>query len=226
MNNSTLIFSSIIDKQSQMAEELAADFSNPEDYLQSSKKDGVLARALGRKIISSQTNTQSEDWTFSREVSGKPLALFCGASSGVYISISHSANYIAVAITKAGAIGIDIEHHKDFQNIQPVSELAFGHLEQREVIQKGADRFYEIWTAREAFAKATGRGLEQAANRQDQFPLPLSRGKLCPNTFSEAQSENWYFGIDYPRTSLPCTIAVQVQDCKQRSLEWQQENFI
>jgi phosphopantetheinyl transferase len=73
---------------------------------------------------------------------------------------------VAVAMARAGALGVDIERHRA-RDFAALAAQAFGPAERAEVGIHGADAFYRIWTLREAMAKATGEGLALAANGRD-----------------------------------------------------------
>lgn len=82
--------------------------------------------------------------------------------------MSHSGSWVAYAATFAGEIGIDIEQVRHSRNHLGIAEHAFG-LNETEVVRRfGSARFYAIWTLREAIAKATGKGLQMAADGRDR----------------------------------------------------------
>jgi 4'-phosphopantetheinyl transferase len=89
------------------------------------------------------------------------------------LSISHSGDLVAVAITDGLPVGVDVEQERDVE----VADLARMTLSPGE--QDGfaavppADRdaaFFTIWSRKEALLKATGRGLS----------IPMTRVTLTP----------------------------------------------
>ena len=77
--------------------------------------------------------------------------------SGLEVSISHSGHLVAVAVTAAGPVGVDIERvgvaHPDLAStVCAGSELRHVHT---------AEDFYAYWTRKEAVLKATGDGLRR-----------------------------------------------------------------
>lgn len=127
---------------------------------------GRLARALLR-YAATETGSFSEatNWIFSRSSSGQPQVENPG-SRKIWISFSHSGDWVACGLTTAGPIGIDIEAHKADRNLTEIAKLGFGPYE-RQRCQDNIQEFYRIWTCREAIAKATGAGLVQATDHQD-----------------------------------------------------------
>lgn len=112
--------------------------------------------------------------------------------SGWAFNISHSHQCAVVVMAPHPPVGIDIEWEK---------ELALKHFRQQfsdsewRQIQEAENRmsvFYRIWTAKEAIAKADGRGLgfafdqvlvEDQIGYMDGKNYQLNRLQLCDNYF-------------------------------------------
>lgn len=78
-------------------------------------------------------------------------------------NLSHTANRMAVAIAYKCDLGIDIEFCKPRTNLAALVEKCFAE-EEKEYWQKLPSTkktltFYRFWTRKEAFVKATGRGI-------------------------------------------------------------------
>lgn len=102
---------------------------------------------------------------FTREENGKP----CLAGREVHFNISHSKSFIACAVDSR-PIGIDVEavhlvHNRLLRRVCTQEELCFvtgskeppsasEHLSEEESL-----RFLQVWTAKEAYIKYTGKGL-------------------------------------------------------------------
>ncbi|MEG2014364.1 MAG: 4'-phosphopantetheinyl transferase superfamily protein [Clostridia bacterium] len=93
---------------------------------------------------------------------GKPKVL----GTNKVISISHSAEIIALAISDE-QIGIDIERIRDI-NYSRLLERICNEIETENInalpTEERIERFYEIWTAKEAYSKYTGNGLLKIKN--------------------------------------------------------------
>lgn len=93
--------------------------------------------------------------------------------SGIEVSVSHAGERVAVAVTRLGEVGVDVEFtpltaHFDrelAENTLTSWELA--HLDGSS--HPGAD-FYRLWVRKEALLKATGHGLR----------MPMSRIEVSP----------------------------------------------
>lgn len=82
---------------------------------------------------------------------GKPVLRGTGAP---HVSISHSAELVALAVTDAAPIGVDVEvvAERDYAGLASVFLAATETMD-------GPDAFYTLWTRKEAVVKATGDGL-------------------------------------------------------------------
>lgn len=124
----------------------------------------VVARATLRRLLTTHDPTVTpREWRFDVGRHGKP-SLF-GGTSDLNFNYSHAAGLIAIAISRGGPVGIDVESIarpvdvRHFDRILSDAERAeLGGLS--DAAQRR--RFYAIWTAKEAYAKAIGTGLREA----------------------------------------------------------------
>ncbi len=107
---------------------------------------------------------ESNGVPFSREIlrapSGKP---FFNSPNAPHFGISHSHGIAAAALSdcKYGEIGFDIEVIDRDYDFLRVADRYFTDSEKSELEASGntPESFFAIWTAKEALAKADGRGL-------------------------------------------------------------------
>jgi 4'-phosphopantetheinyl transferase len=76
--------------------------------------------------------------------------------SGLHASVSHSGDIVAVALTAAGPVGVDVEAVRTI-DFAAVTDSVCTPAERR--FLTGLDDFYAYWTRKEAVLKATGEGL-------------------------------------------------------------------
>ncbi|HUX79853.1 MAG TPA: 4'-phosphopantetheinyl transferase superfamily protein [Alphaproteobacteria bacterium] len=91
------------------------------------------------------------------------------------ISISHSRSWIACLLSdnKAPAC-LDIEDITANRAYKKLSAYAFSKEENQFVLQTGQLGFYKLWTAKEAIAKCSGKGLSHALKIDLSFQLANS----------------------------------------------------
>lgn len=140
----------------------------------------LVGRILAKKIVSNETLLPQNSVLIGKNKLGKPIIKKpCG--SNLDISISHSDNYLVIGLCDNGKIGVDIEFLKD-RNFEIINNCLSVDEEKYINLGEGAteklEKFYEIWTRKEACLKALGTGLQK--------PLPVT--EFYPN-HSKARTE-------------------------------------
>jgi len=114
----------------------------------------ISTRLAIRKIISQYTGTMPKSVIFNQTANKKP------SSKGVEFNISHSGNYIMIAMSE-NPVGIDIEHVEHPVDVAQLIPYCFDTAEEG-FITSSIDKkesFFALWTRKEALLKATGEGL-------------------------------------------------------------------
>lgn len=128
------------------------------------KKRSVAGEMLAKKSIAETLNIAPEEIIIKATSQGKPYI----ENRPIYFNISHCEDYVVCAVNEK-EIGIDIEKIRDV-NLS-IAERFFTHSES-EYLNSGdtADknkRFFEIWTAKEAYLKWLGSGITDELSKLD-----------------------------------------------------------
>lgn len=99
-------------------------------------------------LLSRATASPKTSLVVKRGTRGRPLL---ASHPDVHFSVAHSGDWYAIAITRAGPVGVDIER------IRHVPEAA--QIARRWLHDADPAHFFEHWTRREAHLKAIGLGL-------------------------------------------------------------------
>jgi 4'-phosphopantetheinyl transferase len=131
----------------------------------------VVGRALAKAAIARYVHTTPSGVRLARGCSacrghhGKPQ-IVAPRDAGIELSISHSGDAIAVAVTLVTPIGIDVERLAGRPDIAKTASLALSSAELSSLSLMSADQrtraFLIFWTRKEAITKATGLGLRLA----------------------------------------------------------------
>lgn len=134
------------------------------EHIDRLRRDADKRRSLAAQLLIEQLlfdHYGLTDIPLHREAGGRPYLTGCP----LYVSISHSDELVACAISSE-SVGIDIERIRPtrrnlFQKVCVDEELAY--------VQPGPEalctdpeslrRFFEIWTAKEAYFKKRGTGI-------------------------------------------------------------------
>lgn len=117
----------------------------------------VIGDILIRTLAQEKLRLKNKDIVFSKNEYGKP---YLQGREEFNFNISHSGDWVICAID-SDAVGIDIEEIRQID--LEIAEKVFTNneikeLSKREGIEK-LEYFYDIWTAKESYVKALGKGL-------------------------------------------------------------------
>ncbi len=123
--------------------------------LDQDKQLSVCGEMLAKQMISEQLDIPVQDIHFVKDENGKPYA----ENINIQFNISHSKDYVICAVSET-PVGVDIEYIRDIkdsliQYICTENELRYVHQDKQETMI----RFFEIWTAKEAYLKCRGTGI-------------------------------------------------------------------
>jgi 4'-phosphopantetheinyl transferase len=130
----------------------------------SDRRRYVVARAALRTLLGPLLSLDAASVRFHYGAEGKP-SLDAAHESNVQFNVAHSHELALVALARGSALGVDLEHWRELEDAQRIAQRFFSTqevaaLRAAPVAQKQA-LFFRIWTRKEAFIKATGRGLSQ-----------------------------------------------------------------
>lgn len=128
-------------------------------------RDALLycaAHSLKRQVLSLHVPAIApEEWEFSREGHGKPVVAGTVPCNTIHFSLSHSWPVAAVAISRARPCGVDVETAAGAPESLDGMDAAL-HPAERACLRNATDKrscFLDLWTRKEAAAKAVGLGL-------------------------------------------------------------------
>jgi 4'-phosphopantetheinyl transferase len=135
----------------------------------------VVARGLLRSIIARYLRVDPRELMFAYGTRGKPyLESPSTGDQQLRFNISHSQGLALYGFAVGAEIGIDLEYVTPLAEMAAIADHFFSPREKRvlsEVPEREAtERFYEIWTKKEAYIKAIGKGL---SHRLDQFTVAM-----------------------------------------------------
>lgn len=128
----------------------------------------LAGRALLRAVVGEEYGCDPRTLSIVQDVNGKPhLEGSVGDAPVPEVNVAHAADVVVVAISEEHAVGIDVEPLDRELDADLLADRVFTPTErERWRAQPAAARrafFVHVWTCKEAFLKATGRGLRQGA---------------------------------------------------------------
>ncbi|MFD9941927.1 4'-phosphopantetheinyl transferase family protein [Nonomuraea sp. NPDC059023] len=101
----------------------------------------------------------------------------CDRSQGLDFNLSHSGEWALIAVAPEGRrVGVDVERISSDADILELAARMYQPEEVERVRAAGAPEFFRLWTAKEAYIKATGVGL---AGLRDTRVTPAHEGSAA-----------------------------------------------
>lgn len=123
----------------------------------------LIGEFLARQLLSEATGARLPDEPFTTGDKGKPGP---DGYQGIHFNISHSGEWVAVALSPL-AVGVDVEK---MRKVPEGVARRFFSVSENLMIQNAADEtekadiFFTLWTLKESFLKAIGKGLTKNLN--------------------------------------------------------------
>ena len=137
-----------------------AEIRKADRYLkQSDRHLSLVSRALVRYLIAGAILQDPKSIPFSANEHGKP---FLVESPDIHFNLSHSHGAAVCALCRGAAVGVDVEDMGRRSDLS-IANRFFSSAEAELVSKASGDEkrklFFDIWTLKEAYIKAVGKGL-------------------------------------------------------------------
>jgi len=157
-------------------------FARPGDAQRS-----LLGEVTARHLLHKATGKPLPEIPFTTGEKGKPVP---DGFEGIHINISHSGRWVAVALSPM-QVGVDVEKMRKVP--EGVANRFFSEdekkwLESAESEQQKAEIFFTLWTLKESFLKAIGKGLTKNLN---SFTV-INSGEGCFLLKNDIEAEGYH----------------------------------
>ncbi|MEW6145955.1 MAG: 4'-phosphopantetheinyl transferase superfamily protein [Thermodesulfobacteriota bacterium] len=155
----------------------------------------VTARGYLRIILGCYLNTRPADIEFEYNEHGKPAIAAESDRKKISFNLSHSRNLALCAVAAKCDVGIDVEYIRPVLKPEKILERFFtpGEMEyfqsRPEIMRIRA--FMSLWTIKEAYSKAVGRGFSSALKELDLSPVLSSTSPSAASISLEESDESW-----------------------------------
>ena len=166
-------------------------------HFQNDRSRFVVARGSLRALLGKYLQRSPAALAFSYGQHGKPALAGPEASPGLSFNVSHSSSLAVYAIARNRNLGIDVEHVRPESAGENIAERYFSAREFSELRKLPPEAkvrgFFNCWTRKEAYLKATGLGLRIPL---DSFAVSLAPGQ--PAQFLEGVESCWHLSAYEP----------------------------
>jgi 4'-phosphopantetheinyl transferase len=176
------------------------------------RRDYIIAHSLLREALSQYQPAYAPDvWRFETNCFGKPSISRNHLLGGpMEFSLSHTRGFVACAVAPV-RIGIDVEWLDREVEMKDIVEHHFSASEaaslNRLPAEERRDRFFQLWTLKEAFFKALGCGISGHLDTA-VFDLenPVTINFQAPHGI---RVPDWQFALFLPHPRIRMAIALE-----------------
>ena len=219
-SNAVHVWRTSLEQPALQVQQLAQTLSEDEQlrakrfYFERDRKHFIVGRGMLRTILGHYANIEPNQLQFSYGSRGKPALVSTDIDSMLQFNLSHSNGLALYAVTRDRQIGIDLEHIRPISDIEQLTKRFFSPREYSVIcsLPKSEQQvtFFEVWTCKEAYLKATGEGLAQL----QQVEVSLTHGETCHlNIHTDSQAATrWSLQTLAPATDYVAALAVEGHD--------------
>lgn len=154
----------------------------------------VAAHALARALLSSWQPRPANDWRFVIDGRGKPEVVVPAGAPRLRLNLSHTNGLVAAALCLDHDVGVDVEFLGRKADCLALGRRFFAPSEcailRAVPPHRLMETFLSLWTLKEAYVKAIGKGLAQAL---DRFAFTLHPPAITFVQADDDDAAHWLF---------------------------------
>ncbi len=182
----------------------------------------IVARGVLRDILSHYLKREPEDLFFRYNEYGKPM--LAKNSGRLSFNVSHSGDVALYAVTCGREVGIDVEQIRPDFAEEPIANRFFSPAEVAVFSDLAApekkEAFFSCWTRKEAFIKATGKGVSFGLDNFDVSLAPDKPAALLSIKGDMKKARGWSLKNLNIKPDYKAALAVEGHDWRLQSWQW------
>lgn len=184
-------------------------------HFERNRRDFIAGRGLLRCVLGWYLGSAPQDLVFKYGAFGKPTLEDHPHSLSVEFNVAHCEGWVVYAICRDREVGVDIEQIRQISTSVgfPTTFLAKEERDDIESLGPDASRdaFFNCWTRKEAYLKATGRGLSESL---DSFRVSVGADYSVLLSASESvRISDWKILHVSPVEGYIGAIAIRAEQC-------------
>ncbi|MFS4583151.1 4'-phosphopantetheinyl transferase family protein [Phaeobacter sp. C3_T13_0] len=177
-----------------------------------------------RHVLAAYHGRPSASLRFKSAEGGKPYLV---GGHGLSFNLSHSGQMLLIAVTRSGEVGVDIERTRYSRRSEAVARRFFAPEEYAGLAQcpvsLKSQHFAQIWALKEAYIKATGRGLALPLR---SFALRYAGEKAELIRTETGNLDDWTLAAWTPVSGYRAAVAVQRRGAQIHQFDLSEANIL
>lgn len=184
----------------------------------------IVSHSVLRMILGRYLRVDPHQVQFRYGPRGKPRLADGIRDDALRFNLAHSHELAVYAFTRSREIGIDLEYVRPLVDAEEIADRFFSARENAEFRSLSEslrlEAFYNCWTRKEAYLKATGDGLGRALGTFDVSLLPGAPAALFYVEGNQAETTRWSLRALAPGSEYVAALAVERDDWCMVYWEW------
>ncbi len=194
------------------------------------RRSFVVSRGILRNLLSHYTSLKPEEVQYKYTLAGKPHLANADGSSDLCFSLSHAGLLVLYAFSWGRQVGIDVECIRPMEEMDQIATNNFASREYREYrslsSQEQLQAFYNGWTRKEAFIKATGDGLSFPLQEIEVSLRPAEPAQLLTLYGSREEARRWALHDVKTWDGYAAALVVEGNDHTISHKQWTYKQFL
>jgi len=172
----------------------------------------IIARGVLRWLLAKYSDCPPEQLDFGYGPNGKPALAGELAESALFFNLAHSEDLALIAVTQLGQIGVDVEQIRAMTDANELVERFFSPRESALFHTLPANQkdtaFFNLWTRKEAWLKATGEGIAHSLSQVEVTFLPAEPARILALPDNSGPGSDWALRELIPATGFVGAVAL------------------
>ncbi len=193
-------------------------------HFERDRKHFTAGRGVLRTILGHYLGIEAERLQFCYGPRGKPALLATYGGGMLCFNLSHSHGLALYAVARGREVGVDIEYVHPLTDADQIAERFFSAREnaifRTLAPEQKIEAFFNCWTRKEAYIKATGDGLSRPLDQFDVSLVPGEPARLLCVEGDAAETVRWSLRAMTPAPGYAAAIIVEGHDWRLACWQW------
>ncbi|MDB6125656.1 MAG: phosphopantetheine-protein transferase [Pedosphaera sp.] len=184
----------------------------------------TVGRGLLRTVLSRYVQKPAHELKFTYSDRGKPTLGGLPVNETLHFNLSHSRDFALLAVTRVCPIGVDVEWIRPLSDAEAIAERFFSARESTALkalpVGQKPIGFFNLWTRKEAWLKATGEGISNSLNQVEVSLLPEEPAQLLSLFGDTRIAADWTLLDLKPAPNVKGALAAHAPNLQVKTWSW------
>jgi 4'-phosphopantetheinyl transferase len=172
----------------------------------------IAGRGLLRRLLATYLGMKPHALEFAFAPNGKPTLTGLTVHQALHFNLAHSEDLLLIAVTRSGSVGVDVERVRMLPDFEELVASFFSPNESAKFRNLTAEQkptaFFDLWTRKEAWLKASGDGITHLLNQVEVSFLQTEPARLVRLPAQYARGSSWSLHELAPSPGFAAALAI------------------